>query len=845
MNQLTVKRKKTTGGSSSCPNCGLPCPIRGLLVHMEECTTLESSERERNRVDEPLMLADVEMEVNAAQWDDDEVNDGDGFESPIFLSLVDFVGTSDPSDLKKLLLFYEIGRPLSADTALNRRSLKVIQVAGGKTIMIPNYRPKISKVKNLQKKFERLLNKYKCLEIYTARIRVGPLIVTTDLIKTYMASTVNYRSLDIVLQSWLSDISWYRQAYIATYPLESPPNCAARTYAEAAQFKRVYNGVKLLYPTTPVFVMPLQVWSDGVQLFTKQKVTGVGHPIVLSCPLASTISGEGNLRCIGFMNVDESVTTKNSITNAILKQQVYARVFALLFQDIERLQHSGGKIMNVFGKQMRVIPFLSCFVGDLVESRRTTPSLNCPYCPLSEGSPLGQRFDLKRLSEIQIVEEEQEAVRNNVETDISSHRQFYKDNNETEIKPILSFREILSTDHLYGFSPALPDMLHTLMGGVAKRLINLVHANLKPRFRGKFERRLSSFASYPRNLIQASTRSCGLGVEYSTATVLLPICLRGKAYLKPAFSETIINALDCIGLLLLIAGSDQILDIDKNLLYDAIGVLSEILPYLFKKTHALTHVLINHLFSDSLLKEFGAPITFGTSRFEKSLGNMKESLTKASNHPRNWTEILLKRAQAREMLSPHLSGFTTFDPRVQPVYQRIIFLGNRLVDGTFSTLDIGFADSSRGNMTYPFRDVLLRCDSRSGRTRFPVIQYEMGNEQCFGVIKKIRAFINDIEVCEEDYYLTNIEGFRCDIHVTPLHPKPLNLEQRKRLPHQGLWILCLPTVQEVVVGVEKVTGACFKTPETNEIWVCTSKLSHYLSSISPSVVQSPDVRFDL
>jgi hypothetical protein len=256
-----------------------------------------------------------------------------------------------------------------------------------------------------------------------------------------------------------------------------------------------------------------------------------------------------------------------------------------------------------------------------------------------------------------------------------------------------------------------------------------------------------------------------LGVEVSRCIALSSLILTGKRYFPGTVTQDLREIFYCLGVLLVGISKEEILLSDWRIVCNAISVLKALLPDLPGfKVFDTTHHVIFHLFQETILKCYGAPHHYSSTKFEKGLQRVKNGI-KASNHY-EWEETILQRKSNATLLGASLDNDFRFDPEVEPEYSLVVFL-EAFKNNHFLKLTLNYCDRVRGNLLLPNQSVQFQSLSVGhNSSRNQVVCYD----KHFAYLKYVVASMNGKEIDEKGIddnltFLLPIIGFCCKLIV--------------------------------------------------------------------------------
>jgi hypothetical protein len=657
LDKRIVKKRKTE--TRKCDVCGHLCSVRLFNSHQEQCIKIHEARKLRLSRN----IDSVEhVNVDTSNWEpifdvEDTTIDAGLSSSPIqnTSAIADLKGFVDKEkrrglySLLRLLQFYEKGIPLS-ESGLNRNP-KVISMALGGELKFPIDSESVHEsVRACKKRFDRVITDNPD-KIVSKKVLVGPLQLPKGhhLKVGYGESLVHYRPFVSTLETWLSDPRWSKLTFMATSPLALPEGLVARSYAESKHYRDIYSLLKNLNPGREFLLIPLVCWSDGAQFSAYRSQNSTAHPIIMSCPLMSSVASNslGGSILIGFSECSEKISSSSSSTSASLRQQITARSLAAILGEMKTVQDNGGASISVFGRKQTIIPYLAYMVSDAVEAHKVNAVKGCAICFAPNAKCTqddqwdpkfgnGIRFDDHEIKKIKKMERDQQRMREGKLNSLylQKHRTYMKSFKKGGIKPILSFRELLQQDHIYGNSPTLPDFLHVVILGEGRDMIKRLYSKLDNKDRVSLEKILNNTPSFPKSLSNTNKSVMVIGAEVSPAIAMMPVILF-QLYLSsvpdlPQIKENF----EALALLIATTSKDEICDYDMLVIRDALHVLSSEDDE--RENTEIRHILTRHLFDATIMQNFGAPNRYSTGPFEAGLRHIKKGFTVSSNHNADW-----------------------------------------------------------------------------------------------------------------------------------------------------------------------------------------------------------------
>jgi hypothetical protein len=857
--EMQQRRKKARiEDSIECLICGLKMGVRLFQFHFAECLKTEKTgalqlrKRELKEKDEILENGFDEVPEQNLEFKEREFleqmkqsqfhsENWKTSESVDDLEIINFIKQEKKkldgtTILLKLLAFYEQGRSISCDYL---KKINVINLAHGGTLLGKNDQDKRSPVLSAKKAFSRIMRKRQ----YGARtivIKAGPFgDARADCLLTF-------RPFLSLLSIWLNDSRWLNLGYLPSSPLP-PPNNGFRSYSEAQQYRDIHAGISRLNPQNKFFLLPLLFWTDSVQLSQARKFNSTAHIVMFCCPLASPsmINGDGGMQILGFIGENNLNCSRKSSNGTHLRQQLTSKSLALIFAELSQCQNEGGALIRWFGKNQRVIPYISHMAGDSVEAKRVVCSRGCPFCfalrskkyeDRSNKFTFGEILSCLEIENLTHMEIEQE----NMRTGSLEHNRL-RNSFSKGIRPILNFRERLDLGGWMEMAPSMPDGLHTLLLGECKRLLGKLYLSLNKENRRRFEKRIKGIPSFPKVLINTERKISCLAVEISCATALIPIVLFEGSFFDPQENRRFCEIFDCLGLLIIGISQDYLSIEDVNNIKDALYVLEGLTKYIYgdDSIFEINHILHKHLFEETIMARFGVPKGYSTSRFEAGLSKLKRSYTRACNHQAGWRSTLLSRATYGTILSQNLNKETIFDPSIPPKFELFINLENQ--SGNLEKISLNFCDSNRENTFHEANVVKIQTMHRKRtENRNCVLQVKTDGVDAFGFVSKIEARMNGVCISEPGSYIVNNPGFTCVIELEILKP---NKENLKHAPDPKLWQCMEKTKRKQYIQLVDIVGTCYSHISKDIIWVGSPFISHIFMRNGQTLVQVPDKRF--
>jgi hypothetical protein len=662
----------------------------------------------------------------------------------------DFIKGTQRRILSKVQAFYNSARPLNTDQNIGP-AVHQVPIGAGRIItahaLLGDHESKRNEVRAAEKRWASKTKSFN--KIISQIIKAGPVGPARG------ESRIVYRPFAGLLETWLNDISFWRIGYLASKPMPRPPNLVSASYPQSNNFHDTYATVLNKKGNNSFLLIPLNLWSDSAQMMSSRTGNGTGHMILLSILTASSIQngiiGSGT-RLLGFTSFKESMSHSNSTTNANLRQIIAAKSFEAILKEILTIQANHGVEMVVFGRKVCVIPYLPFFSGDLVESRKLSPTTSCPYCGRSNDNtrllPLGTRFSPQIRQAVYLKE-----FAGGPDVVMPNH-----------YKPILSFRERLNLDreeNIYGMAPPTPDVLHCLLLNIGKATIRTVFAAVDPKLRRTFEKRLKTIPGFPKVFCNMQKAPTTVGADYATACMLLPVTLNATTQFVPDKNEyaRLLELLDCLAILFKYGARDNISEENYSEIEDAVYVL----PGLITTDTDILHTVVHHLFDRFSISEYGSPKVYFCARYESTIKLFKRGIGRASNRRTTWREDILLRAGKGDLLNRCLDFEPFYSPTLFPHFEKIVFLyGGKKID-------IGFCDMSRGG-TYSYsRFVRIHTDTiAKPNSRFSVVAFKLDDTLCIGFVKVVCASFKNKVLDTNCRFLISEESFQCELLVKRL-----------------------------------------------------------------------------
>jgi hypothetical protein len=734
-------------------------------------------------------------------------------------SLKEFIAKNKRGDFKELLLFYTKGKPLSS-TSKEFAPIERIKTNGGQILrrLIPGrIAARGSSVQLIHKRLLRMLSDPIREEITSKEIKVGPMkVFKSQNVLVYMKCQILFRRLSIMINSWLQDSIITRQYYV-TEPILSQG--VMGSYAQSSHFSRMYEYFKNRFPEHKILFVPLIVWSDGFNMRDNRLHHGSGHPILLS--LANSVSGD--IRVLGFLNINqERIGPKSALHDSLLSSQLMTKSLFYIFEELKEIQAAGGILTDVWGEQQYVLPYIAMYSGDLIELKKVYPSAHCPFCRSVSNDMTSPRFTQKEKEKVELIEKQQAKMRGmeNVETNprllrrLEFHRVFYS-KWEIQIKPVRSFAEKLDILAL-----PVPDPLHTIALGEAKRAMRGFFEDLNLEQGEKLERKLKQIRLFPTAFLDTASSPTTVGTDWTRGCLLLILAFNEY----PTPREWYVQIFNSLALVILGGSCGTISQKEKVFLLDAQEILNSLL-----NRHDITHALNQHILNESLWVEFGAIKNYSCGRFESSLKNIKRSL-RAYNNKVQWHRTIMVRFICGEALGHAMDTCEKYcDPKIVPKLVKFVKLGGYR-NGDFRFMEIGFIDSHRG---YLFKEFQLThispYRSKSPGSRYSFIKFKTQDGSAYGKIIQISApgLVNDCRFLLDEQ--------ECYIVVEIMQAKA----QLPSGPHSAIFGLYqVIHGSQVQVPVDDILGCCYHSENKTAFWLSTIEIGHVLApNAGPSEIR--------
>jgi hypothetical protein len=127
---------------------------------------------------------------------------------------------------------------------------------------------------------------------------------------------------------------------------------------------------------------------------------------------------------------------------------------------------------------------------------------------------------------------------------------------------------------LFGICPQMPDSLHVLSIGECKKAITAVYNKIENSERSRFESKIRSIEGFPPNLTNSTLKPTTVGVDFTTATILLTVALNdSQPFILDTQEESRLKELlECLCLLVKYAAKEILTITDFTEIQDAIEV---------------------------------------------------------------------------------------------------------------------------------------------------------------------------------------------------------------------------------------------------------------------------------
>jgi hypothetical protein len=377
------------------------------VYHGKENNELEISEEDKNS-ESDHHSKESENESNSDDFDM-EMDADVGVVLSLGLlegDIPQFLSQQKEHDLQNLILFYKTGKAMCT----NRKAftpIKLVKTGGEQSPVLVQIVPSrltllsgTDTLRSLHKSWERLMLRVRSTQQATMRkIRVGPITQEDDVGE----STIVFRDFRNLLDDWVNDGNYQRLGHYARSPVTKKATIYSGSYSESAQFKIIYDSTLKKYPDGNFFLFAMSIWSDGISMFTHRTSNGDAHPVMLASNLGCELQNAVT-KIFGFINIKDTIQTSNSAP--LLRAQIFNRSMSVLINEITSICDNGGIMMKVWNKQTRVLPFLSCYLGDLPEQRRAIPSLFCPFCGMTSKGEKSSTLSIKKVLKVEKQQEE-------------------------------------------------------------------------------------------------------------------------------------------------------------------------------------------------------------------------------------------------------------------------------------------------------------------------------------------------------------------------------------------------------------------------------------------------------
>jgi hypothetical protein len=203
---------------------------------------------------------------------------------------------------------------------------------------------------NAKRRFSKIIDKMVEFKVQSLPIKAGPVLASSTTIAKG-DSLITFRPFLSLLSIWLNDSRWLNNGYLPTTPLPLQKD-GFRTYSESLQYQEICNRIKNANPHREFFVIPLCFWSDVAQLSQSRQYNSSVHPLIFSCPLASSmmINSPGGMQILGFIGEANLTGSNNSSSGTYIRQQLTAKAIFAMLSEIMRAQDDGGVVIRCFGK---------------------------------------------------------------------------------------------------------------------------------------------------------------------------------------------------------------------------------------------------------------------------------------------------------------------------------------------------------------------------------------------------------------------------------------------------------------------------------------------------------------
>ncbi len=725
------------------------------------------------------------------------------FEDELFLFFESEMSKNKMKILNKLRKHYASGislRAFAESVSANSLSAKII--TDGSTILI-RAKSCNNEVYQLHRRFKNLLNKYEKLTIVSNKINIS----SSD---GLCESLITYRPFINLLQNWMNDIQWTRLSFIVKTPLNKPSRIKYRTYCDSNEYRRIYNSIQKKYKKSNIFLLPLIVWTDGVEICRSRKLSA--HPVMLSTPIAATFATPHHT--LGFTEIKTKYKCKNKIQETNLRHELTREGMLRIFQELTTIQNEGGVTIKCWGNEVRMLPYLAFHCADSVEAKKVMAVSGCPYGfgrKICESNPYGYN---------------------------DAHCTFKMGNRDMKqfqfdhsVKEIETFHDRFENSDVFGFNPCLPDPMHCIQLCLGRKLLYLLFESIKGNERIEFLNRMEKIE---KNISHIITKvKTILATEVTKLIVLIPIGISDLVSLGTIWKEI----MSCLGILVLIASKEELDEYDMELTRDAITTLKSILQHIdgFDPSDS-THYTLDHVFEQNILYSFGAPRFYSCSKFERSLQRVKQAYV-VSNHKKSVADAVLERDVCLEYIENYSEKEFQYNIDIEPNFIKLIccesFDGNKC-----NKFYITYVDENRGRLTLPSFAIKLRSfNVEKTKSRNSIVDYQ---DNKLGIIQYCKVTKNQEDVHEKVTFLADDVSYNCQIVVNRL----IQCNFKKYDPHPSLWISAKVSNIIDTINIDCIKGSCFHVMMDEKLWICTKELSSILVEEGRTVLKSPDIRFN-